>query len=83
MKLHVQSHETLENLYGTVINLHKVIENRSQDIALVTLSLCKVNYQDGSLKDEDETEGTKITMEIRAELAIEGPFALNTNASCA
>ena len=26
VQLQVQSHETLENLYGTVINLHKVIE---------------------------------------------------------
>ena len=43
----------------------------------MTLPLSKINHANGAAA-MDETTGAKITVEIKAELAIEGPFALQT-----
>ena len=44
----------------------------------MTLPLGKTTHANGAAAVMDEATGAKITVEIRAELAIEGPFALQT-----
>ena len=73
----MQSQETSELLYEAQLNLHQAIE-QSKEVALMTLPLCKITYANGAVAVMDEATGAKITVEIRAELAIEGPFALQT-----
>ena len=44
----------------------------------MTLPLSKINHANGASAIKDETTGAKITVEIKAELAIDGPFAIQT-----
>ena len=44
----------------------------------MTLPLGKTTHANGAAAVMDQATGAKITVEIRAELAIEGPFALQT-----